>query len=360
MKRLVVISYNRSEQFNDPYLWFERIDAAEKVIEALTEYCEVYDIHQINYTGKLTENGVNHIFISKPFSKLFPVSLHKKVKQLKPDIVLIHGLHYALQVIQLRMVTGNQTIIMAQHHAENPVTGVRKIIFRIADRVTNGYFFATRSMAERWLDMKLIRHAKKIFAVPEASSVFAGTGNIAADPNSFLWVGRLDANKDPLTVINAFSEYARQNPSARLYMIYQADQMLKEVAEAVNNTGASDNIILIGKVERMEMIDWYQSCAYIICSSYYEGCNVSVIEGMSCGCIPIVTRIPSFDLHTDNGRIGFQFTPGNIKELIQCLNSTAEKNLENERREVLQYFDEHLSFRAIGKKIYSATSSLTE
>jgi hypothetical protein len=51
---------------------------------------------------------------------------------------------------------------------------------------------------------------------------------MVGDP-CFLWVGRLNSNKDPLTVLAAFEKYLQVNNHARLYMIYQQNDLEKEV-----------------------------------------------------------------------------------------------------------------------------------
>jgi hypothetical protein len=73
---------------------------------------------------------------------------------------------------------------------------------------------------------------------------------------------------------------------------------------------------------------------------------------MSCGCIPIVTDIASFELHTDNGRIGCLFTPGSTDELLNAIITGDSMNIPFESAKVLAYYQAHLSFAAIGKKMY--------
>jgi glycosyltransferase involved in cell wall biosynthesis len=355
--RVVSISYNPKHDQPDPHRWLARLDFYTGMLEALAVHCEVISIDMISWEGELEQNGVRHIFLSNR-SSFF--RLNRVVKKLEPGIVLIQGFLFPAAVIHLGLIKSNQTKIILQHHAERPFAGIKRKLFSIAGRYVDRYFFATRSIADDWMINKLIRQGDKIVAIPEGSSVFVPGKTIHRSPDVFLWVGRLNANKDPLTVIEAFTQFAMQHPSAKLYMIFQSGDLLAQVSGLITASSAKQNIELVGKVERCAMQSWYEKAAFIICSSYYEGCNISVIEGMSCSCIPIVTAIPSFDLHTDNGKIGLQFSPGNVGQLLQCLEATRTMDIEKERSAIAAYYDAHLSFSAIGRKMYMEMKSLAD
>ena len=106
------------------------------------------------------------------------------------------------------------------------------------------------------------------------------------------------------------------------------------------------------------MQQWYNSAHFIISGSHYEGGGTSVSEAMSCGCIPIVTNISSFRRMTGPGKCGLLYEPGNEKELLDALLKTKELDIEEERKKVLQQFNEELSFNAIAEKITRIVESL--
>ena len=51
----------------------------------------------------------------------FPQKLHRFVKSLQPDIVIVSSLNFSIQVIQLRLVLGKKIKIIVQNHAEQPL-----------------------------------------------------------------------------------------------------------------------------------------------------------------------------------------------------------------------------------------------
>ena len=58
----------------------------------------------------------------------FPRKLNRFVKKLKPDIVVVSSFLFPLQVIQLRSCLGHKVKIILQHHAEKPLSGIKKYI----------------------------------------------------------------------------------------------------------------------------------------------------------------------------------------------------------------------------------------
>jgi glycosyltransferase involved in cell wall biosynthesis len=209
----------------------------------------------------------------------------------------------------------------------------------------------------QWVNLGQIKDKNKIRVVMEASSPFspidkkqaqATTG--AAGSKNYLWVGRLDQNKDPLLVARAFAKSAKTRPDIHLYMIYQSQELEPELKVIANESNA--NIHLVGKVEHDRLFYWYNSADFIISSSHYEGSGVAVCEAMSCGCIPIVTDIPSFRMMTANGTIGLLYPPGNEDSLLKAIMKSLTLPATESRR-VLDYFNAELSFTAIAEKMKS-------
>ncbi|MDP9047553.1 MAG: glycosyltransferase, partial [Bacteroidota bacterium] len=96
----------------------------------------------------------------------------------------------------------------------------------------------------------------------------------------------------------------------------------------------------------------------ILSGSHYEGSGTAVCEAMSCGCIPIVTDIPSFRAITDNGNCGILYEPGNQQELLSALFQTQTINKSAKRTNTLAYFEQKLSFEAIASQIHNIAATL--
>lgn len=355
--RLLFMSYVNTSSYNDPDRWLHRLRWYLGVLEALSKKHLVTSIEQINYTGEKEVNGVHYCFYNNRQKKThFPYRLHKIVKASKPDVIIVHGLSYPLQILQLRLAVGRSCKIIAQSHADKLPRGYRRLLQMLTDKFIYAYFFTSTDQATEWLEAKLIRGKQKIKEVMVGSSVFSAAEKAEArkglglkEEQIFLWVGRLDENKDPLTLIKAFSAYAQANVHTSLYLIYQSEELLAEVQRLLSQSRA-DAIKLIGKVSHDDMGLWYSSADYIVSSSHKEAFGVSVVEGMSCGCIPIVTGIPSLKKIT-GGICGLLYEAGNPNDLLRVLNQTVELNLENEREKTVAHFHQCLSFDAIANEI---------
>ncbi|MDQ2656693.1 MAG: glycosyltransferase family 4 protein, partial [Bacteroidota bacterium] len=310
----------------------------------------------------IRQKGVEYHF--KKMSRVeswFPFRLHIYLSKLQPDVVVVHGLVFPLQVIMLRQQLGSRIKIALMHHAERPFNRYRRWFQRIADRFVDTYFFNSVQHSREWIETKIIRNPAKVIEVMIGSSVFYPVDRSLArekifvpDGVMYLWVGQLDVNKDPRTLIKAFKTFAAGRPTARLFMIYQNDDLLGEIKDLVDDF---PRISLIGRVNHAELLHWYNSADFIVSTSHRESGGIAVCEAMSCGCIPILADIPSFQMMTDNGRVGFLFPPGNPQALLDVLVKSESVVGSVERKRVLDHFRVKLSSEAIVDKMMKVFTS---
>jgi glycosyltransferase involved in cell wall biosynthesis len=114
----------------------------------------------------------------------------------------------------------------------------------------------------------------------------------------------------------------------------------------------------VGKLPHADLLYWFNSADFFLSGSHYEGSGTALCEAMSCGCVPVVTDIPSFRMITDNGRCGVLYPPGNEAALLAALLQTDEMALETYEQRVLCYFHSNLSFDAIAERIAQIATSL--
>ena len=358
--KIVFSSYVSAPEFNKPEDWLNRLEGYTGILENLSQEHEVIGIERINYEGKLQYHGVQYYFI-RQINKVvrFPVQINQLIKNLEPDIVFINGFIFPVQVIQLRFFLKRNAKIFLLHRADRPFTGSKKLLQKLADRFISGYLFSSLEFGKEWIEEGIISNEKKIHEVIQATSSFhhktrESSRSLTGMNGSpvFIWVGRLDSNKDPLTVIKAFIEFLNINPSARLYLIYQGEELLSSIQNLISeHPHLIENIQLLGKKSHEQLPYYYNSADFVISSSHYESNGVAICEAMSCGCIPILTNIPSFRKMTDSGKCGMLYETGNSKALLECLAKTKKVDINTEKEKVLKQFREELSFEAIGRKI---------
>jgi glycosyltransferase involved in cell wall biosynthesis len=260
---------------------------------------------------------------------------------------------------------GRGPVIIAQHHNERPPKGIRAFCQRLADRCLQAYISPASEGLYPWQQRGLISAKRLLFELPEASSWFSpqnrarckATLGLRGELN-YLWVGRLIASKDPETLIRAFADFAKQNDEARLFVVSQGGDLLDNTQALITELGAERFVRLVGALPHTELETWYSASDFYISTSLREGTSYALTEAMACGCVPILSIIPSFRKMTDGMRLGLHFEAGNYHQLGAVLRKSPQHGDEQARREIRAYFEENLSFHCIARGLERIFSSL--
>jgi glycosyltransferase involved in cell wall biosynthesis len=357
----------REEDFLEQYYtvtgWSEALQrqgAEVNVISRFTKECH------------FKKNNVEYHFIKDKFGPQLrnwhlPLAFFKKIKELDADVIHLHHLSLCLQTFLLRILLNRKTAIVIQHHG-GPLPGRKKrFIYNFFNRVADGFFFATVEQGKEWFWQK--KQIKKVMPVMEGATFFnfktRDTGQVGIFTNRiiarektgmkgnpiFIWVGDLITRKAPLTVLDGFVQLAAIYPTANLYMIYSKDDLLDQVKERISNhTVLKNHVRLLGKIPHDEIEMYYRSADYFVAGSFAEGSGYALSEALSCGCVPIVTSIPSFIMMTNEGHLGALWKAGNKESFVQAARLAANKPLQDESNACINFFAEHLSYDAIAKK----------
>jgi glycosyltransferase involved in cell wall biosynthesis len=361
MIKLIDLNYHSHSKISNPEEVLEIQKASIGFVQFIKERLSIHLIKHMNFEGERTINGVCYSFFkSKNKFWYIPFKTHQFIKKEEPDIVLIQGLVFPLQLIALKFQLGKRTKIIVQHHGEKPFAGIKKIFQKIADRYVCLYLFTSVENAEEFIKNKIISGKNKCIEILEASTFYTQRNKVQCKNELclsktpiFLWVGRLNLNKDPFTVLNGFEKYAYLYPEARLYMIYQTEDLLQEIRKRLEKSCLLKNsVILQGKVNHSELENWFNAADFYISASHKEGSGYALIEAMAYACVPIVTSIPSFKKITANGKFGFLFEPGNPESLLNVLMNLKNIDKEQFSISVKKHFKQSLSFRSIADDLF--------
>jgi glycosyltransferase involved in cell wall biosynthesis len=358
--KIVSTSYVKTVEFNDPLRWLQRISFYTGLLEALASNNEVISFERINYEGVLEKNNVRYHFIKQAgLVERFPSRAHRLIRSMKPDLVVVHGATFPLQVMQLRRAIGKNSKIIVIHQAEKPATGFRKYLQRMADKSVDAYLFASKEFGNEW---------KKNIDVSKIREAWVASSDLLVDDKQrcrkeldikeekiYLWVGRLEKNKDPITVVRAFMTFLEEERMAALYMIFQSGELVEQVKELVSDNA---RIHLVGAIAHDDLSKWFSSSDFYVSGSHYEGAGTAVVEAISCGCIPILTDIISFRKFLRNGTPGFLYEAGNEMELLKVLRRSVSIAVSTERQKVLSHFSQEFSFPAIAGRIEQIARSI--
>ena len=296
-----------------------------------------------------------------------PSAFHKKIAEDKHDIIHVHSFNYTYQAYLLKSKCPHSKVVI-QHHAENPRNPAKRFLIKYFSSTVDGFIFSSCEIYDEWLKEKIIPTGKKFAEIMESSSNFTvGDRNemrrktgLTGNP-VLLWVGRLNENKDPITVLSGFFKLLNDFPEAQLYMIFSDNLLKQQVLSFIEkNPLLKKSVTLLGFIDYKEMESYYNSADYFVLGSHYEGSGYSLVEAMSCGVIPIVTDIPSFRTITNKGQIGGLWKCGDTESFYKKAKETISRSVEVGSKETLNLFTDNLSFPTIAKKAKIFYESLIE
>jgi glycosyltransferase involved in cell wall biosynthesis len=336
--------------------WPSLVDVAECAVRADARVSVIQASH---HSQSLLRDGVSYHFL--PFGRTRPVvksaaGFGQLLSTLAPDVLHVHGLDFAQDVAALAAAAPGIPIFL-QDHASRPPRWWRRPSWRRGFAAASGIAFCSLDQAKPFTAADLLPSTTLIFAIPESTSRFVPGDKdsarrslqVAGNP-LILWVGHLDGNKDPLTVLEGVSRAARALPQLKLYCCYGTAPLLKAVQDRI-----ARDPLLRGRVHQ-----FMQAADVFVSGSHREGSGYSVIEALACGLPPVVTDIASFRALTGSGSVGALWPSGDASALCDQLSSIVARPRLPLRAAARRHFVHELSFDAVGRKLLSAYQELLE
>jgi glycosyltransferase involved in cell wall biosynthesis len=339
--------------------WPSLVDVAEA---ASTAGVHVSVIQACFRRQHLTRNGVDYHFVPPEGAANVAASgaFREVVRSLGVHVFHVHGLGFPADVQSLASAAPEVPIIV-QDHANQPPRIWRRPAWRRALAMVCGVAFCSSAQAEPFVRAGLIGAGTTIHEIPESTSRFtpgdraqarAATG-LHGDP-CLLWVGHLNENKDPLTVLQGVREAARELRGLQLWCCFGEAPLLSGVQRRIAvDDGLRGRVHLLGRVphDRIELL--MRAADVFVLGSHREGSGYSLIEALACGLPPVITDIPSFRALTGHGATGRLWPCGDASALRGALLSLGSPSREL-RSGVRAHFDAELSFAAVGRKLGAA------
>ena len=353
--------------------WFTLVDVATAVARA---GAGVVVVQAAAKDDTLELDGVRYLFVRSrlpsPARKALGLwatplspSVFEAVRGLRPRVVHFHGLAFPRHVGALVHAVP-EAAVLVQDHANRVARPGRRHLYRRGFRGVAGVVFTAAEEVEPYRAAGVIPGDVPVFAIPESSSRFTPGDQLAAraatglhgDP-CLLWIGHLNANKDPLTALEAVARVAGELPAVRLWCVFRDAPLLGEVeARVAGDPRLAGRVHLLGPRPREAVEGLLRAADFFVLASHSEGSSFSVMEGMACGTPPLVTDIPSLRALTGGGAVGALFPPGDASSLARSISQLARGDRARLRRETRGHFEEHLSFEVLGRKLVLAYDAL--
>lgn len=105
---------------------------------------------------------------------------------------------------------------------------------------------------------------------------------------------------------------------------------------------AGKNVNIMGFKKPEEAVKIYAHSLFTILPSRFEGLPYTILESMSCGVIPIVTRVGALPELIKDGENGFLLKNNDPKTISTCVRKAAKSNLKkiskNARKSIVKYY----------------------
>jgi len=287
----------------------------------------------------------------------------RQVIALSPDVVHVQGFGHPLAIRHLVLALGRVPVLVQDHGGVVPPAW-RAAAWRWGHRGIRGAAFTSREQAAPWRDARVLGASVPVFEVLESSTHFSPGDRAAArhslgmsgDP-CFLWTGHLDANKDPLALLDALDVVLGELPSARLYCCFVNAPLRGDVERRLAwSPRLADAVTLLGARPHAEVEQRFRAADFFVQMSHREGSGYSVIEALACGCTPLVTETPA--LCAIVGDAGALVPVGDSAAMARAMLAFAARERGALRAQARRRFEAALTFEHVGQQLRRAYGEL--
>jgi len=226
------------------------------------------------------------------------VALPRKLSQTAPD--LFHC-QYALPLIARTKTVVAIHDLAYEHHPDlaHPieVAAMRRVVrstARRADRVLTLSNFSAQDIARRYgvaEDKIVVTHlaASEKFRPRDKS---AAQERIASAygirPPFMLYVGRIQARKNLVRLLDAYAQLRSAGPAPQLVMVGRRDFGFEQLQAHIKTLKLGDCVVLPGYVTAEDLPLFYNAAELFIFPSLFEGFGLPVLEALASG-VPTIT-----------------------------------------------------------------------
>ncbi|PZP30939.1 MAG: glycosyl transferase [Roseateles depolymerans] len=306
--------------------------------------CEVAEQHRVD--------GVDYLFLPR-------AALAQQLQAWRPQLLHVQGLAQGLALPPL-LDRWPELPVLLQDRADRPPRPWRWLAWRRALARARGVMFCDAGQAAPWRRRGLLAPGAQVYELPGSSSDFGPQPRDAARARcgmtgepALLWVGHLDANKDPLTVLDGLARAAPYLPDLQLWCCYGSNALVPEMrARVAADPRLRGRVHWLGRVPHGQVETLMAAADALVQGSHREATGFTVLEALACALPPLVTDIPAFRaLLGAPAEAGRLWRVGHGEGLAQALLSLMREPEAARRAAARQRFEHCLSPTAWGQRL---------
>lgn len=309
--------------------------------------------------GFIQRDGVDYHFLPFDAGDGQPTArLGELLGRLQPELMHLQGLGFPREVGWLTTLAPRVPLLLQDHADRPPAQPLAWLRWRRAFARVRGLMFHAREQARPFVRRGLVTARTRIYEVPESSCDFQPrdrdearrASGLAGDP-CLLWVAHLDANKDPLTVLDGVALAASRLPGLKLWMCFGKAPLYDAVRERLRLPALAGRVELLGAVPHAHIETLMSAADVFVQGSHREGSGYSTIEALACGLSPVVTDIPAFRKLLGPLAAARLWPTGDAAALAEALVALARTPAAERRTAVRAHFDAHCSPAALSRSL---------
>lgn len=209
---------------------------------------------------------------------------------------IIHGHVRSTASIYLSIAKKHNITTVAHSHnssMDKDISGIVKSILQLPIRKVADYFIACSELSGKWLFGDEVCRSNRFFILPnsidtgifEYNSVereYIRKKMMCSENTVFGHIGRFDAQKNHLFLIDVFYEIVKKNPKSILWLVGTGSESdRRKIEDKIHALNLDDKVIFLGV--RDDIPSLLQAIDVIVFPSLFEGLPVSIVEAQAAG-----------------------------------------------------------------------------
>jgi glycosyltransferase involved in cell wall biosynthesis len=325
---------------------------SELVLERGTSQTSVVCLTRLGSLGErlLAEGGEVHVLENRDGGARALLEMRQFLRRWQPDVVHCHNMFAHLYGGLAARLAGRIPVVLTKHGMILPAGGLGAHVNRwlVKQTAVVGVSEPICELMRQWLprhaDVRHIPNGVRLDGLLRASPASDRPPSASPERQGYVFgmVCRLAPQKDFETLLAAFADIVREEPSARLVIVGDGP-VRREISATVDRLGLSPHVALLG--ERQDVAALLPTFDAFVLSSHQEGIPMTILEAMAAGLPVIATAVggvPSMVVDGETGRLVPPRSPTTLKaamsEAIRAPEQARQRGLAGRTR-VEQEFD---------------------
>lgn len=137
--------------------------------------------------------------------------------------------------------------------------------------------------------------------------------------NKFLFLGRLGHRKGTYDLLKAIDILVNRKKHNNLVVYLGGDGDIDDVQLFIEKNRLSNNALVLGWLDDEQKMSYLAEVSTVVLPSYNEGLPMALIEAMASGKVVVSSKVGGIPELIVHGKNGFLITPGDIEELVGCM-----------------------------------------